>query len=66
MDPALGGQVAPFPTAASVGNLQFDAEKVDAYELGMKYTGRKFRLNVATPRRRDQVKVELLDLMHAA
>ncbi|MDB5700621.1 MAG: hypothetical protein JWL66_820 [Sphingomonadales bacterium] len=28
-------------------NLQFDAEKVDAYEIGFKYNGRRFNLNVA-------------------
>jgi iron complex outermembrane receptor protein len=28
-------------------NLQFDAEKVDAYEVGFKYNGRRFNLNVA-------------------
>jgi outer membrane receptor protein involved in Fe transport len=39
----IGGRGAPFGT----GNLQFDAEKVDAYELGMKLSGRNFRINVA-------------------
>ncbi len=28
-------------------DLQFDAEKVDAYEIGIKFDGRKFNLNVA-------------------
>jgi outer membrane receptor protein involved in Fe transport len=37
-----GGRGAPF----GVGNLQFDAEKVDAYEVGMKLTGRRYTFNV--------------------
>jgi outer membrane receptor protein involved in Fe transport len=43
---ALGAPLSP-PTAASVANLRFDAEKVDAYEVGIKYNGRRFNLNVA-------------------
>ena len=39
----FGGRGAPFGTA----NLQFDAETVDAFELGFKYTGRNFIFNVA-------------------
>ncbi|MDF7773823.1 TonB-dependent receptor [Sphingomonas sp. AOB5] len=39
----IGGRGATFGTA----NLQFDAEKVNAYEIGFKYNGRKFNLNVA-------------------
>ncbi|MCP3730683.1 TonB-dependent receptor [Sphingomonas sp. MG17] len=39
----IGGRGAAFGTA----NLQFDAEKVNAYELGLKFNGRRFNLNVA-------------------
>lgn len=39
----FGGRGAGFGTA----NLQFDAEKVNAYEIGFKYNGRRFNLNVA-------------------
>jgi len=39
----IGGRGAAFGTA----NLQFDAERVNAYEIGMKYNGRHFDLNVA-------------------
>ena len=39
----FGGRGAPFGTE----NLQFDAEKVDAYELGMKYGRRSFNVNLA-------------------
>ncbi len=39
----FGGRNAGFNT----GNLQFDAETVDAFELGFKYTGRNFIFNVA-------------------
>lgn len=39
----FGGRNAGFNTA----NLQFDAEKVDAYEAGLKYNGRKFDANLA-------------------
>lgn len=39
----FGGRNAGFNTT----NLQFDAEKVDAYELGVKYSGRGFNLNIA-------------------
>ncbi|MGO7251797.1 TonB-dependent receptor, partial [Rhizobium brockwellii] len=35
------------PTAASVTNLRFDPETVNAYELGMKFTSRTFTLNAA-------------------
>jgi outer membrane receptor protein involved in Fe transport len=43
---ALGNPTAP-ASNAQVANLRFGAEKVDAYELGFKYDGRKFNLNVA-------------------
>jgi outer membrane receptor protein involved in Fe transport len=39
----VGGRGALFGTA----NLQFDAEKVDAYELGMKFGRRNFTFNAA-------------------
>ena len=39
----IGGRGAAFGTA----NLQFDAEKVNAYEAGFKYNTADFRLNVA-------------------
>ncbi|MES2097258.1 MAG: TonB-dependent receptor [Pseudomonadota bacterium] len=39
----IGGRGAAFGTA----NLQFDAEKVNAYEVGLKYNSAKFKLNVA-------------------
>lgn len=39
----FGGRGAGFSTA----NLQFDAEKVNAYEVGVKYTSHRFNLNVA-------------------
>lgn len=39
----FGGRNAGFNT----GNLQFDAEKVNAYEIGFKYSGGAFNLNVA-------------------
>jgi outer membrane receptor protein involved in Fe transport len=39
----FGGRGAGFGTA----NLQFDAERVNAYEAGFKYNGRRFNLNVA-------------------
>ena len=39
----FGGRGAGFNTA----NLQFDAEKVNAYEVGLKYNGKRFNLNVA-------------------
>ncbi|MDO9489289.1 MAG: TonB-dependent receptor, partial [Sphingomonadaceae bacterium] len=35
------------PTAADVVNLQFSPEKVDAFELGAKYSGGDFNINVA-------------------
>jgi iron complex outermembrane receptor protein len=38
-----GGRGLPFGT----GNLQFDAEKVDAYELGVKYGRRNINFSVA-------------------
>jgi outer membrane receptor protein involved in Fe transport len=44
---ALGGQIGPFPGAASVANLVFDPEKVDSYEVGFKLTHRSVTLNVA-------------------
>ena len=34
-------------TAASVTNLRFDPETVNAYELGVKFTSRTFTLNAA-------------------
>lgn len=43
---ALGAPTAP-QIPANVANLRFDAEKVDAYEVGVKYNGRRFNLNVA-------------------
>jgi outer membrane receptor protein involved in Fe transport len=39
----IGGRGAPFGTA----NLQFDAEKVNSYEVGIKYNGHRFNINVA-------------------
>ena len=39
----IGGRGAAFGTA----NLQFDAEKVNAYEVGLKFNGRRFNVNVA-------------------
>jgi outer membrane receptor protein involved in Fe transport len=39
----IGGRGAAFGTA----NLQFDAEKVNAYEIGLKYNGRRFNANIA-------------------
>ena len=39
----FGGRGAGFGT----NNLQFDAEKVNAYEVGFKFNGRRFNLNVA-------------------
>jgi outer membrane receptor protein involved in Fe transport len=39
----FGGRGAGFGT----NNLQFDAEKVNAYEIGAKLNGRRFNLNVA-------------------
>ena len=39
----FGGRGRGFGTS----NLQFDAETVDAYEIGFKYNSRKFNLNVA-------------------
>ncbi len=39
----FGGRNAGFNTS----NLQFDAEKVNAYEFGVKFNGRRFDLNVA-------------------
>jgi iron complex outermembrane receptor protein len=39
----IGGRGAPF----GVGNLQFDAEIVDAYELGMKFSKRGVTFNAA-------------------
>ena len=35
------------PTNANAANLRFGAEKVDAYEIGLKYSSRRFNLNVA-------------------
>jgi outer membrane receptor protein involved in Fe transport len=35
------------PTNANAANLRFGAEKVDAYEIGFKYNGRRFNLNAA-------------------
>jgi iron complex outermembrane recepter protein len=49
---ALKGPILPFAATpggaqALVGNLQFDPEIVDAFEIGMKLTGRRATLNVA-------------------
>ncbi|KTT76271.1 TonB-dependent receptor [Sphingomonas endophytica] len=38
------------PTAASVVNLRFDPETVNAYELGLKFSSRQFTANVAAYR----------------
>ncbi len=43
---ALGSPLGP-QVPANVANLRFDPEKVDAYEIGFKYNGRRFNLNVA-------------------
>ncbi|CAA9499469.1 MAG: TonB-dependent receptor [uncultured Sphingomonadaceae bacterium] len=45
----LGGPNGVFSprTNADADGLQFDAEKVDAYEIGAKFTRRNFNLNVA-------------------
>ena len=43
---ALGSPLAA-QVNGNVVNLRFDAEKVNAYELGFKYNGRRFNLNVA-------------------
>ncbi|WP_324748976.1 TonB-dependent receptor [Sphingomonas sp. LY54] len=46
--PIQARTAALFPiTPADVADLQFDAEKVDAYEVGLKYSGRGFTFNVA-------------------
>ena len=46
---ALKLPTTPFPASLNslVGNLQFDQETNDAYELGVKYSSRSFSLNVA-------------------
>ncbi|NJC35064.1 outer membrane receptor protein involved in Fe transport [Sphingomonas jejuensis] len=41
--PALAGGITP----ADVSDLQFAAEKVNAYEVGLKFTSRQFNVNVA-------------------
>jgi outer membrane receptor protein involved in Fe transport len=43
---ALGSPITP-RSNADVVNLQFDAEKVNAYEVGFKYGSRRFNLNAA-------------------
>ena len=45
----LGGAAGPLSprSNADADGLQFDAEKVDAYEVGAKFTRRNFNLNVA-------------------
>jgi iron complex outermembrane recepter protein len=43
----LSTAVFTTPTAASARNLRFDPETVQAYELGFKYTSRKFTANLA-------------------
>ncbi|WP_341209436.1 TonB-dependent receptor [uncultured Sphingomonas sp.] len=43
----LSETVLTTPPAASVRNLRFDPETVNAYELGLKYTSRQFTANVA-------------------
>lgn len=47
LDASALGSPTVTPTPASVANLRFDAEKVDAFEVGFKYNGRRFNLNVA-------------------
>jgi outer membrane receptor protein involved in Fe transport len=44
---ALANPLALDAGNLNTANLQFDAEKVDAYELGVKYAGRKFGFSVA-------------------
>jgi len=47
LDPsALGSPLGP-QVPANVVNLRFQPEKVDAYEIGIKFNGRRFNLNVA-------------------
>ena len=51
-DPACAARLAlpansPFNGRPEASDLQFDAEKVDAYEVGFKFDGRKIDLNVA-------------------
>ncbi|CAN5427496.1 TonB-dependent receptor [soil metagenome] len=43
----LSANAFSVPTNASVTRLRFDPEKVNAYEIGMKYHSRAFTLNVA-------------------
>ncbi|MBB5684345.1 TonB-dependent receptor [Sphingobium boeckii] len=45
----LGGLTGVFSprTNADAPGLRFEPEKVDSYEIGLKYNGRKFNLNVA-------------------
>lgn len=50
---ALGSPLGP-RGPADVVNLRFDPEKVDAYEMGIKYNGRRFNLNVAAFRQEFQ------------
>ncbi|MBJ7253761.1 MAG: TonB-dependent receptor [Sphingomonadaceae bacterium] len=47
LDASALGSPTVTPTPASVANLRFDAEKVNAFEVGVKYNGRRFNLNVA-------------------
>jgi outer membrane receptor protein involved in Fe transport len=42
------------PTNANAVNLRFGAEKVDAYEIGLKFSGRRFNLNAAAFRQEFQ------------
>lgn len=47
LDASALGSPTVTPTPASVANLRFDPEKVDAFEVGVKYNGRRFNLNLA-------------------
>ena len=47
LDRSALGRPGATLTNASAENLKFDPEKVDAYELGMKFSGSSFNLNVA-------------------
>ncbi|WP_026046949.1 TonB-dependent receptor [Sphingomonas sp. PAMC 26621] len=46
----LSATVFATPTAAAASNLRFDAETVNAYEVGVKYTSREFTANAAVYR----------------
>ncbi len=47
LDRSALGRPGATLTNANAENLKFDPEKVDSYELGLKYGGRSFNLNVA-------------------